>query len=94
MITITLQIGNSDDKLTQAEWHRYVEAVRELLEGRPGVAVHFFGAPPTWTPWQNAAWVFAAEPDALPALREALAEIRARYLQDSVAWTEGATEFI
>jgi len=100
MTTITLQIGNSDEKLSQAEWHRYVEEVRELIEkferveGRARFAVHFFGAPPNWAPWQNAAWVFAAEPGLLPALREDLAGIRGRFRQESVAWTEGATEFL
>jgi len=94
MTTVTLQIGNSDDKLTQAEWHRFVEAVRGLLESWPGVAVHFFGAPPNWTPWQNAAWVFAIDDEAVAALREAVVEVRARFRQESVAWTEGAAEFV
>jgi hypothetical protein len=32
MITYTLQIGNSDDKLTQKEWSEFVEAVNDLVK--------------------------------------------------------------
>jgi len=93
MPTITLQIGNSDDHLPQARWHDYVEVVRTLLEAGPA-QIHFFGAPPNWAPWQNAAWVFVAEREQIPALQAALIEIRARFEQDSFAWTEGETTFL
>lgn len=93
MPTITLQIGNSDDKLTQAEWHDYVEAVRTLLGDGPA-QVHFFGAPPNWTPWQNAAWVFVLECGAIPPMQQALVDIRTRFRQDGFAWTEGETAFL
>lgn len=94
MPTITLQIGNSDDRLPQVRWHEYVEAVRNLVELDPGLAVHFFGAPPNWAPWQNAAWVFTAEADALPVLREQLAVLRKRFDQQALSWTEGETTFL
>jgi hypothetical protein len=94
MTTITLQLGNSDDRLSQTRWHAYVEAVRVLLEHSPGIQVHFFGAPPNWAPWQNVAWVFTAPLAALPDLKTALSEIRQDYAQDSIAWTQGETNFI
>lgn len=93
MLTITLQIGNSDDRLSQREWHDYVEAVRAVLEVNH-VQVHFFGAPPNWTPWQNAAWVFVIEREQIPDLQAALIEIRVEFRQDSFAWSEGETAFL
>ncbi len=94
MRTVTLQIGNSDDRLPQARWHEFVKTVGDILEGHPDARVHFFGAPPNWTPWQNAAWVFACPADRLPDLRERLVAARRAYGQDSLAWTEGETLFL
>lgn len=94
MMTITLQIGNSDDRLSQVRWHEYVESVRSLLEADPRVQVHFFGAPPNWAPWQNAAWVFACPHDGIAALRESLVANRQQFSQVSIAWTEGITKFL
>ena len=90
--TVTIQIGNSDDKLTQREWSEYVEDVRKIVEGLRGV--HFFGAAPTYAPWQNAAWVIECDDEVRVWLKENVTKIRKEYKQDSVAWTEGTTEFI
>jgi len=45
MKTITIQIGNSDDKLSQASWSEFVERARQLISVHSRV-VHFFGALP------------------------------------------------
>ena len=94
MTTITLQIGNSDDRLSQSRWNAYVEAIQALLESHSGVQVHFFGAPPNWSPWQNAAWVFACDEADEAGLCERAAAIRAEFDQDSIAWTRGDTRFV
>jgi hypothetical protein len=94
MKTITLQIGNSDDKLGQAEWAAYYQSIRAAVHGE-GTQVHFAGCSPAESPWQNACWVFVMLNGASPdALRERVAEIRARFRQHSVAWTEGETAFV
>lgn len=84
---VYISIGNSDDKLTQAEWAAYVA---EMLGGVVSLG-HTHGA---WyslphTPYQNACWCveFAAGRQVLEAQESAI-EIRKKYRQDSVAWAE------
>lgn len=43
MKTVTIQIGNSDNRLTQVEWSEYVEKVNNLVRDC-AYAVHFNGA--------------------------------------------------
>lgn len=94
MTTITIQIGNSDDKLTQAEWSGYHSLVESEIKSM-GFSIHFHGCSHGAEQWQNAAWVIAVEPpNRIEALRSALVEIRGRFRQDSIAWTEGHTLFI
>ena len=93
MKTVTIQIGNSDDKLTQAQWRLFVLDVQaKVLQNSQ--AIHFFGAPSNWERWQNAAWIVVCEDDKLQALKNAIADIRKCFNQDSVAWTEGDTQFV
>lgn len=96
MKTITVQIGNSDDKLTQKEWGAFVADTRETIE-RFAREVHFFGAPSNYAMWQNAAWVFTVDDDyieLIASLKKELADIREHYQQESIAWTEGQTVFV
>jgi len=94
MKTVTIQIGNSDDKLTQGNWARYVDAVHSAISNS-GCSVHFFGGSPNWYPWQNVAWVLEAGDDKdLQALKDCLFFVRKKFGQDSVAWTESETLFV
>ena len=51
-----ISIGNSDDKLPQADWARFIADMRALLvadwQGRLQVHGEWFSAPDA--PWQNA----------------------------------------
>lgn len=93
--TITLQIGNSDDKLTQKEWSRFVDQVRREVEIYSRT-IHFFGSSPTWAQWQNVCFVFDCREndDCEMKLRSRLTTIRKGFDQDSVAWMEGETQFL
>lgn len=91
---VYVSIGNSDDKLTQADWSRfvvdmdgYVASYADTVHGR------WFSAPEAR--WQNACWCleFINESDML-ATKQAAAEIRKAYRQDSAAWAVAETEFI
>jgi hypothetical protein len=93
MRTITIQIGNSDDKLSQREWYKFVISVRKLISVYCN-AIHFFGAPANWESWQNVAWIITCDDNRVEALKTAVAEVRAEFNQDSAAWTEGETEFV
>jgi hypothetical protein len=93
MKTITLQIGNSDDKLTQAHWSKFVFEIGDYIS-RYAETVHFFGISAGDARWQNAAWVFVCKPEIVEILKENITNTRRAFLQDSVAWTEGETEFV
>ena len=93
MKTITIQIGNTDNSLTQADWSRFVDAVTVCLLGFQA-DMHFFGGSVTWAKWQNCCWVFNYGPEKLANLKQAVAEIGTLYQQQSIAWTEGETVFI
>ncbi len=93
--TITIQIGNSDDKLSQAQWAAYIMEVTETIKRYVGCQTHFFACSAGSETWQNAAWVIECGSAVVrEALRHELAKIRGLYGQTSVAWTEGATQFI
>ena len=94
MKTVTLQIGNTDDKLTQKEWSDFVNAIRCLFEEIPeeSTQIHFFGASQNFEEWQNVAWVFTT--NQADYIKMIVARIRKTYRQDSAAWTEGETIFV
>ncbi len=93
MKTVTIQIGNSDDKLTQCEWSEYVRAIQEQIEIY-AYDQHFFGGSPTWFPWQNVAWCIEMRDSKIEYLKQVIKSIGKKYKQDSVAFTVGETEFI
>lgn len=54
-VNTLIQIGNSDNRLTQAEWARFVMELRDLFQ-RGGIQIHgeWYAKPDV--PWQNANW--------------------------------------
>lgn len=93
MKTVVIQIGNSDDKLKQAEWSFFVDKTDSLIRGLSD-KVHFFGASYSASPYQNAAWVINIEDDDSELLKDELTGMRKQFNQDSIAWIEGITEFV
>ena len=93
MKTITIQIGNSDDKLTQTRWKEYCNQIHECIRIW-GEEIHFSAPSVGWADWQNAAWVFTCKDLHIPDLRLGVSIIRKDFQQDSVAWTEGYTKFV
>lgn len=93
MKTISIQIGNSDNKLTQVEWAEYVGVVKEIIN-RFCECTHFFGGPPTYERWQNAAWVVEVSEMFVPIIKNELRQVKRLYNQDFIAWMEGEVEFV
>ena len=93
MKTRTIQIGNSDDKLTQMQWAKFYAAVDMFVNAR-SEQVHFSGLSRGDAPWQNAAWVFTIHENTTKYLQGDLSRACAEFRQDSIAWLEGETEFI
>lgn len=102
--TIFIMIGNSDDKLSQADWADFVSDVDGHLDYalQPFGRVHgrWFSAPDV--PWQSACWCVEFNGAASgPSVDEQIAIAKTRmsgsagsYRQDSIAWAEATTEFI
>ena len=95
MKTVTLQIGNSDDKLTQQEWSNFVTEMGGIVSIF-AEQVHFHGGSPFGAPWQNAAWIFTPKmtEHTERGFRDMVQSIRAKFRQESVAVTIGETKFV
>lgn len=90
---VSIQAGNSDDKLTQRKWSRFVGALSEIIAHHE-IARHFHGGPPTSAPWQNVCFVVAIHADGLERLKQDLTKCRKDYNQDSVCVLTGQPEFV
>lgn len=92
-LTAVVQIGNSDDRLTQHRWAQFIERIDAAI-GLWRHNTHFHGYPPGNAPWQNACWVFAINPDGVAPLRDDLARYARDFGQESIALTLGETVFV
>ena len=98
-MTIIIQIGNTDNKLTQQDWSRYVGEVKSLIENAvlisDGGEIHGTFYSHSDAPWQNACFVIDMDDEKRKEqMKDRLVDIGDSYLQDSTAWTEGTTEFL
>jgi len=93
MLTATIQIGNSDNKLTQSEWAHFCEYMRELIFENAH-QIHFSGGSSFNDPWQNACWVCVVMDSKVDELTKSVTKCREQFKQDSVAITWGETEFV
>ena len=91
--TVVIQIGNSDDKLSQREWSGYVNDVGEAVD-QYQYAVHFSGGPSTSAYWQNYCWVLVVRDEDMVKFFERLQVLRKCFKQDSIAVTIGDTQFM
>ena len=81
-----------DNKLTQQEWHFFCNKIYNAIKEHRAT-IHFFGGSSFNDPWQNACIVFNALFN-LKELKEEISNIGKQYNQESIAWTEGTTQFI
>jgi len=93
MRTVYISIGNSDDKLSQAEWSAYAAQIAAEVHRR-AFRVHgeWYSLPNAR--WQNACWCVEAEPGPMDYLKQLLTRIREDYRQDSIAWAVAKTDLI
>jgi hypothetical protein len=89
MPTYYATIGNSDDKLSQAQWaefaREFVAVIRIQADEIHGV---WWSAPDQ--PWQNCCVGFSIRDDGLVGtLQESLTKLRKYYNQEAVAWVRG-----
>lgn len=96
-LTVYVSIGNSDNKLTRAEWAEFYRLTAELLAPATGFTTAIHGA---WhslpaQPWENACWcVEIQRPSAIEAVQVGLQALADKYRQDWIAWAVAATTVI
>ena len=91
--SVSIQIGNSDDKLSQIEWSAFIHKTSSLICNRAD-KVFFSGFSTPSEVWQNACWVFLIETDQSHLLWDEMKNLCREFRQDSIAWLEGITVFI
>ena len=91
--TAVIQIGNTDNKLTQEEWAQFAQEMHFEIVLHTG-RVHFSGGSDWNAPWQNACWVCDISQDKLDGLKDAVAQVRKQYNQDAAALTLGFTQMV
>jgi len=91
--TICLQIGNTDNKLTQQEWAAFVNKIHDAVV-RWCNEIYFSAPSVGWADWQNAAWIFSCNEANMKYLQADVTDARKEFNQDSVAFLEGVTKFI
>lgn len=96
MKTITICIGNTDNKLSQLEWALYIAYVDKLLKDTKyvGLSAHFSGGSSPERAWQNYCFVIEVDQSYIELLTRELVEIRKKFRQDSIALVIGTTSFI
>lgn len=92
MTTACIQIGNSDDKLTQREWADFCKKLRVVCELHG--EVHFAAPAPGDAPWQNYCIVVAGENAEIAQLKNEVRTLRGAFKQESAAWVEGVSDFV
>jgi len=103
-LSVYVTIGNSDDRLSQAEWASYRRDVDLLIRGAvedAGGTIYGAWVSPSAEPFQNACWCFSP-PDPVHAwyerdrdlLRDSLAHLAEVYRQFSIAWAEAEPDFL
>lgn len=93
MKTVCIQIGNSDNKLTQEDWASFVEQTSEAIR-LSSWECHFNGSSDTRSKWQNACWVVNIQDEYVFSLKQELRSIAHAFKQDSVAFMIGDVEFL
>lgn len=94
MNTFVIQIGNSDNKLTQKAWSAFINDVADTIRSYC-TTVHFTGGSHVNAEWQNYCWVVQInERNHDARIISELKDLCERYDQDSIALIRGTTEFI
>lgn len=93
MHTITIQIGNTDQKLSQKEWAKFTLDLQYIAQTNG--QIHFYGCSPSDSCWQNCCVVVNPFNITcqLDIIKE-LIELKKKYKQDAIALTTGTTRMI
>ena len=91
LMDICIQIGNTDNKLTQQEWSEYIEYIYDICVNY-GV-VHFSGGSSAEKHFQNYCFCVSDVRDSDRFKNDVLL-VRKDFRQDSLTWLQGEIDFI
>lgn len=92
-ITVYVSVGNSDDKLSQAQWSTFCQVVDNRVRRYADVIHGYWHSLPN-APWQNACWCAEVRQSEAVKLKNRLQDACADFEQDSIAWAVASTESI
>ena len=89
-----VEIGNTDNRLTQKEWSEYIRMVDFYIR-KLSQSVYFVGYSAGNEQYQNAAWHFSqGSLMDIKHLRRYLNNIRVEFNQDAIAWSATIPDWI
>jgi len=91
--TIVIQLGNSDNNLSQEEWSQFVTYVRDSVD-EFCEEIHFDGHSKGDSPYQNACFVGEIYTNKVDALETRLAGFAMQFRQEAIAVLIGDVYFI
>jgi len=93
--TVTISIGNSDNKLAQSDWRYYCRHINDILSlFDAAMTINFYGLTNSDSEYQSATWIIEILSHHMDELKEKLTKVRKSYNQVSIALVVGKTEFI
>jgi hypothetical protein len=90
--TLTVLIGNSDNKLSQSEWSYFCKELQRIVSDYG--QIHFFGFSNPDSPFQNACIVAVISERWDSEVENLLEKLKVKYNQDSIAIVWGDTQFL
>ena len=92
-MTIVIQIGNTDNKLSQQLWSEFIKDLKSACNDYVK-QVFFSGGSNCENPWQNYAYIFESNSAYIDDLRTELTILRRKYAQESLSFQIGETELL
>lgn len=92
-MNVVISVGNTDNKLSQAEWHDFTFELNVEIN-QTSAKVHFFGGPPNWFKWQNVAWILEVDAEDVVYLQKRTRQVREKFGQTSVFFMIGDGQLI
>jgi hypothetical protein len=94
MSTVYISIGNSDGRLSEAEWQEFRDLTHELLTD-VGITAAVHGAWQSFVPkYVNACWCVEVPDEHEAAIVDTLRHLAAKFRQDSIAYAVAETTFL
>ena len=93
METVIIQIGNSDNKLSQKDWTNFISVIRNLV-GKHCGQVHFDGGSRFDSIYQNFCVIAEIHTIDKENITKDLSTVRKTFNQDSIAVTFGETKLV